>query len=197
MFQKLIQSLPLDQKLLAIGYQLPAIESIEDHLGLAAEIGELISKGALQALICSKDDPESMQSHFAQMLMQATRVRMFQADFISCPSCGRTFFDLQQTTDLIKQKTAHLIGIKEMNLATQFFLMPIGLITVAIPVAPGGIGIGHIAFESLYQLAGLSGGADIFNLFIIVQLGVFLLGGIPYFLYSSEYKIPDTQEEML
>ncbi len=98
---------------------------------------------------------------------------------------------------LIFFQVAHLIGVKEMSLATQFFLMPIGLITVAIPVAPGGIGIGHVAFESLYQLASLSGGADIFNLFIIVQLGVFLLGGIPYFLYSSEYKIPDTQEKML
>ena len=98
---------------------------------------------------------------------------------------------------LIFFQVAHLIGVKEMNLATQFFLMPIGLITVAIPIAPGGIGIGHVAFESLYQLAGLSGGADIFNLFIIVQLGVFLLGGIPYFLYSSEYKIPENPEDML
>ena len=83
-----------------------------------------------------------------------------------------------------------------MELATQFFLMPIGLITVAIPIAPGGIGIGHAAFESLYQLAGLSGGADIFNLFIIVQLGVFMLGGIPYFLYSSNYQIPKKYENM-
>jgi len=98
---------------------------------------------------------------------------------------------------LIFFQVAHLIGVKEIDLATQFFLMPIGLITVAIPIAPGGIGIGHVAFESLYQLAGLSGGADIFNMFIIVQLGVFLLGGIPYFLYSSEYKIPEHPEEML
>ncbi len=98
---------------------------------------------------------------------------------------------------LIFFQLANLIGVKDINLATQFFLMPIGLITVAIPIAPGGIGIGHVAFESLYQLAGLSGGADIFNLFIIVQLGVFMLGGIPYFLYSSEYKIPNNQKEML
>tara|TARA_B100000945_G_scaffold301906_1_gene285073 strand:+ start:812 stop:1798 length:987 start_codon:yes stop_codon:yes gene_type:complete len=98
---------------------------------------------------------------------------------------------------LIFFQVAHLIGVRDMNLATQFFLMPIGLITVAIPIAPGGIGIGHVAFESLYQLAGLSGGADIFNIFIIVQLGVFLLGGIPYFLYSSEYKIPESQEKIL
>ena len=89
------------------------------------------------------------------------------------------------------------MGLKEMELATQFFLMPIGLITVAIPLAPGGIGIGHAAFESLYQLAGFSGGADIFNLFVIVQLGVYLLGGIPYFLYSSKYKIPEEQQDLL
>ena len=89
------------------------------------------------------------------------------------------------------------MGIKEMELATQFFLMPVGLITVAIPLAPGGIGIGHAAFESLYQLAGFSGGADIFNLFIIVQLGVFLLGGIPYFIYSSKYKIPLEEQNIM
>ena len=94
-------------------------------------------------------------------------------------------------------QVANLMGIEDMELATQFFLMPIGLITVAIPLAPGGIGIGHAAFESLYQLAGFSGGADIFNLYIIVQLGVFLLGGIPYFLYSSKYKIPAEQQELL
>ncbi len=98
---------------------------------------------------------------------------------------------------LIFFQLAKLIGIEEIELATQFFLMPIGLITVAIPIAPGGIGIGHVAFETLYQLAGLKGGADIFNLFIIVQLGVFLLGGIPYFLYNGEYKIPNEDENDL
>ena len=96
----------------AIGFQLPFIESMEDHLGLAAELGELISSRELHALICRDGDPESLSARFAQNLMQATRVRMFQADFISCPSCGRTFFDLQQTTEQIKRKTAHLTGVK-------------------------------------------------------------------------------------
>jgi uncharacterized protein (TIRG00374 family) len=90
---------------------------------------------------------------------------------------------------------AQLMEMKDMSLATQFFIMPIGLITLAIPITPGGIGIGHVAFESLYQMAGLSGGADIFNLVIIVQLGVFLLGGIPYFLYNNEYKVLPQQEQ--
>ena len=97
---------------------------------------------------------------------------------------------------LIFFQLTHLMGVRAVALATQFFLMPIGLITIAIPVAPGGIGIGHAAFESLYQLAGHAGGADIFNLFIIVQLCVFLLGGIPYFLYSGEFKVPEAGTDM-
>ncbi|MDP7139453.1 MAG: lysylphosphatidylglycerol synthase transmembrane domain-containing protein [SAR324 cluster bacterium] len=92
---------------------------------------------------------------------------------------------------LIFYEVSKMMGIQEMGLATQFFLMPVGLITIAIPIAPGGIGIGHAAFESLYLLAGFAGGADIFNVFVIVQLSVFLLGGIPYFLYSGNYKIPE------
>ncbi len=87
-------------------------------------------------------------------------------------------------------KISHLLTATEISLGTQLFLMPIGLITTAIPLAPGGIGIGHVAFESLYQLVGVPGGADIFNMYIIIQLAVYLLGGIPYFLYNREYHIP-------
>jgi uncharacterized membrane protein YbhN (UPF0104 family) len=91
-------------------------------------------------------------------------------------------------------QVAQLIGIHDMDLATQFFIMPIGLITVALPIAPGGVGVGHAAFESLYHMVGLNGGADVFNLFIVVQLGVYLLGGIPYFLYGQTYRVPDNPE---
>ena len=87
-------------------------------------------------------------------------------------------------------KITHLLSSTEIGLGTQLFLMPIGLISTAIPIAPGGIGVGHVAFESLYQLVGIAGGADIFNMYIIMQLAVYLLGGIPYFLYNSEFHIP-------
>lgn len=45
-------------------------------------------------------------------LLQATRLRVSRADFISCPSCGRTQFDLQTTTQRIKSKMSHLKGVK-------------------------------------------------------------------------------------
>ncbi len=86
---------------------------------------------------------------------------------------------------------ARMLGMDKIELATQMFIMPIGLITTAIPIAPGGIGIGHAVFETLYLLIGINSGADIFNLFIVIQLAVYLLGGIVYFTYSSEYKIKD------
>jgi len=86
------------------------------------------------------------------------------------------------------------IGISNLKIATQMFIMPIGLITIAIPIAPGGIGVGHVAFDRLYALVGISGGADIFNLFIIIQLVVNLVGGLIYFFYSSDYKIPKADD---
>lgn len=45
-------------------------------------------------------------------ILQNTRIRLSRADFISCPSCGRTLFDLQTTTQKIKELTQHLSGIK-------------------------------------------------------------------------------------
>jgi len=90
---------------------------------------------------------------------------------------------------------ARRLGMEQINLPTQMFIMPIGLITTAIPIAPGGIGIGHAVFETLYLLIGISGGADIFNLFIVIQLAVYLLGGIVYFAYNSEYK--DKNKDLL
>ena len=45
-------------------------------------------------------------------LLQAARVKTHKADFISCPSCGRTHFDLQTATAKIKMKTEHLKGVK-------------------------------------------------------------------------------------
>ena len=45
-------------------------------------------------------------------ILQAARVRVTSTDFISCPSCGRTLFDLQETTAMIRQRTDHLKGLK-------------------------------------------------------------------------------------
>ena len=45
-------------------------------------------------------------------ILQATRTRISKTEYISCPSCGRTLFDLQETTGKIREKTSHLKGLK-------------------------------------------------------------------------------------
>merc|ERR1711933_377723 len=45
-------------------------------------------------------------------LLQASRMRISKTEFISCPSCGRTLFDLQETTARIKERTGYLPGVR-------------------------------------------------------------------------------------
>jgi (E)-4-hydroxy-3-methylbut-2-enyl-diphosphate synthase len=45
-------------------------------------------------------------------ILQAARLRMSKTEYISCPSCGRTLFDLQEVTAKVKAKTNHLKGLK-------------------------------------------------------------------------------------
>ena len=45
-------------------------------------------------------------------ILQAARVRMYKTEYISCPGCGRTLFNLEQTIAEVKAATAHLQGLK-------------------------------------------------------------------------------------
>ena len=45
-------------------------------------------------------------------ILQAARVRISKTEYIACPSCGRTLFDLQETTEMIRRRTEHLKGVK-------------------------------------------------------------------------------------
>ena len=49
---------------------------------------------------------------FAYRVLQGTRLRVTRTEYISCPSCGRTLFDLEETTARIRNKTEHLRGVK-------------------------------------------------------------------------------------
>ena len=95
-----------------LGVQVPGLRQGEAPLGLAAEIGSLAADGLLDALLCPDDDPAAAVSEYCRTLLQAARLRTYKAEYISCPSCGRTLFDLQETTESIKARTGHLTGVK-------------------------------------------------------------------------------------
>ncbi|MFT3846503.1 MAG: (E)-4-hydroxy-3-methylbut-2-enyl-diphosphate synthase [Lacibacter sp.] len=56
--------------------------------------------------------PEQFINNTAFTILQATRTRISKTEYISCPSCGRTLFDLQETTAKIRSVTNHLKGVK-------------------------------------------------------------------------------------
>jgi len=61
------------------------------------------------------DSPATPLENIASLsfgILQATRSRISKTEYISCPSCGRTLFDLQETTQMIRSRTNHLKGLK-------------------------------------------------------------------------------------
>ena len=63
-------------------------------------------------LTSSKRIPLQLINTTSFGILQATRTRISKTEYISCPSCGRTLFDLQETTAKIRKQTAHLKGVK-------------------------------------------------------------------------------------
>lgn len=58
------------------------------------------------------DSPIKFINRTLYGILQAARVRISKTDYIACPSCGRTLFDLQDTTEMIRKRTSHLKGLK-------------------------------------------------------------------------------------
>lgn len=97
----------------------------EDNFQLyaATDLGGLLIDGIGDGVFVSTEllpelPKETLLQKIAQYnttsfgILQAARTRMSKAEYISCPSCGRTLFDLQETTAMIRKRTDHLKGVK-------------------------------------------------------------------------------------
>lgn len=60
----------------------------------------------------TKSEKQKIENSTAFGVLQAARTRITKTEYISCPSCGRTLFDLQETTAMIRKRTDHLKGVK-------------------------------------------------------------------------------------
>lgn len=78
----------------------------------SAESGALLCDGLGDGLCIESPHPVNFLRNFSFNILQAARMRTFKTDFISCPSCGRTLFNLQDVTKRISARTAHLPGVK-------------------------------------------------------------------------------------
>ncbi|UOQ51863.1 (E)-4-hydroxy-3-methylbut-2-enyl-diphosphate synthase [Hymenobacter cellulosivorans] len=103
--------------------QYPELTPEQTQLYAATDVGGLLLDGLGDGVILSTELlPERPKEEWLQTLdqlnqlsfgiLQAARTRMSKTEYISCPSCGRTLFDLQETTAMIRKRTDHLKGVK-------------------------------------------------------------------------------------
>ncbi len=82
-------------------------------LQAAAECGRLLwDYKATELSLVNPNFSENKLNFLSKDILQAARVRIYKTEYISCPGCGRTMFDLQKTVAEVKKATAHLTGLK-------------------------------------------------------------------------------------
>ncbi|MEJ7646667.1 MAG: (E)-4-hydroxy-3-methylbut-2-enyl-diphosphate synthase [Chryseolinea sp.] len=84
------------------------------QLYAATDLGGLLVDGLGDGIFIAAENcgPDKKINETGFNILQATRTRISKTEYISCPSCGRTLFDLQETTAKIRSRTSHLKGIK-------------------------------------------------------------------------------------
>lgn len=78
----------------------------------SAEIGCLLMDRLGEGVCLFYDEPVKERLSLSFAIMQASRLRTVKTEFISCPGCGRTLFELQAVSRRIREKTSHLAGVK-------------------------------------------------------------------------------------
>ena len=84
------------------------------QLEAAADMGPLLIDGLADGLWITNegDIPNDILADTAFAILQAARLRISKTEYISCPGCGRTLYDLQDTIARVKKATQHLKGLK-------------------------------------------------------------------------------------
>jgi (E)-4-hydroxy-3-methylbut-2-enyl-diphosphate synthase len=81
-------------------------------LRAAAVLGSLLADGIGDAILVRGEAGAGQSLRLAYNILQAAGCRSFKTDYVACPSCGRTLFNLQTVTGRIKARTEHLKGVK-------------------------------------------------------------------------------------
>lgn len=84
---------------------------LETLLVAATNIGALLCDGIGDAILVQGEEAPGQALRLSYNILQAARSRIFKTEYVACPSCGRTLFNLQTTTQRIKEATSHLKGV--------------------------------------------------------------------------------------
>ncbi|MFQ3670502.1 MAG: (E)-4-hydroxy-3-methylbut-2-enyl-diphosphate synthase [Verrucomicrobiia bacterium] len=86
--------------------------ALQNLITAAIHLGSLLCDGIGDAILIRGEPAPGASIRLGFNILQATGSRVFKTDYVACPSCGRTLFDLQSTTARIKAATEHLKGVK-------------------------------------------------------------------------------------
>ncbi len=81
-------------------------------LAASTILGSLLCDGIGDAILIRREAAPGASLRLAYNVLQAAGVRIFKTDYVACPSCGRTLFNLQETTARIRAATNHLKGVR-------------------------------------------------------------------------------------
>ena len=90
----------------------PTSDFLQTLLIAATNIGSLFCDGIGDAIFVQGEEGPGQALRLSYNILQAAGSRIFKTDYVACPSCGRTLFNLQTTTAQIKAATSHLKGVK-------------------------------------------------------------------------------------
>jgi (E)-4-hydroxy-3-methylbut-2-enyl-diphosphate synthase len=85
---------------------------LDTLLKASTNIGSLLCDGIGDAILVQGEEAPGQALRLSYNILQAAGSRIFKTDYVACPSCGRTLFNLQTTTAKIKAATSHLKGVK-------------------------------------------------------------------------------------
>ena len=90
----------------------PQTPFVRTLLAASTRLGSLLCDGIGDAILLRTEDAPGQTLRLSYNILQAVGARIFKTDYVACPSCGRTLFNLQETTARIKAATQHLKGVK-------------------------------------------------------------------------------------
>lgn len=132
-------------------------------------LGKYVSKTLKQGWLIGEDKQVMVYSYLMSIGLQLLNVFSFWV--ISSPFYGKAV------------PFAHLVTI-----------IPLGYIAVAVPISPSGLGVGHVAFDKLFSFVGITGGANLFNLYFLCLVFVNLLGFFPYIFSGKRHSLSEAQQ---
>ena len=97
---------------LVVRFRGESSERLESLIGSSVQTGSLFCDGIGDILALHTRLSVDDEVNLAFNILQGARIRMSKTEFISCPGCGRTYFELEKATAAIKERTAHLKGLK-------------------------------------------------------------------------------------